>query len=182
MSKEPIDHWLDDVQFENFRLSFKPTALHLELLRAEIQRMESMTVTEEGSGDLQRTVSRLDCLKQDLISLQNYGGLVARLVEIRDRMREQGVAAFRPEEANEIYDDCHSWIQVVKHQQRSRQHANLAYMRRFWPIADQARRRQMVRLFATYGKNRLLWGAFYFGFSAPIKLARWTGRTNTKLK
>lgn len=176
MSKEPIDHWLDDVEFEDFRLSFKPTALHLELLRAQIQRMESMPVTEEASGDLERTISRLDCLKQDLKTFQDLSGVFSRLEKMRDLLREKGVVAFRPEEALEIYDDWLSWLQEVKHQQRSRQHVNLGYFRHFWPMADQARRRRMVGLFAAYGKKRFMWGALNFRLSAPLKTARWLSR------
>lgn len=171
MSKEPIDHWLDDVEFEDFRLSFRPTALHLELLRAQIQRMESMPVTEEASGDLERTISRLDRLKQDLKFFEDLYGIMSRLKKLRDQV-PKGVVASRPEEASEIFDDFHSWLQEVKHKQRFRKHVTLGYFRHFWPMADQARRRRMIGLFATYGKKRLMWGARIFAVSTPLKVVR----------
>ena len=180
MSKELIDHWLDDVEFEDFRLSFRPTALHLELLRAQIQRMESMPVTEEASGDLERTISRLDRLKQDLRHLQDLSGIVSRAEKVRYQVQEKGMVAFRPEEANEILDDIHSWLQELKHKQRLRQHVTLGYFTHFWPMADQARRKRMIGLFATYGKKRLMWGARKFAISTPLKFVRWVGRSYKK--
>lgn len=181
MSKENIDEWLDDVEFENFRLSLKPTAFHLSLLQREVQRMESMPVTgEEVSGNLERTISRLDCLKQDLKSFQILSEVFSRLKNLRDRVADTGFSSFRPEEALEIYDDLHSWLQEAKYEQRLRQHVNLGYFRHFWPMADQARRREMVGLFATYGKERFTWGSLNFRLSAPLKVVRWLGRIYKK--
>ena len=182
MSKDPIDQWLDDVEFEIYRLSFRPSPFHLKVLEAYIQHMESMPVNEEISVNLEATILRLNCLKQDLISLQRLNGYFEHVEKMRQQALEQGLGQWRPYDFEEVCHDFVSRLQVTKHEQRSRQYVHLANLRRFWPEADQARRKRTLGLLKPYIRQRFQWGVFNLQMSTTLKIARWTGRMLKRLR
>lgn len=176
MSRDPIDKWLDALQFENYRLSFKPHLIHAEILESQIREMESLPLDKIAGDDLDAALKRLESLKQDLASTQQLLGLAAQLRNVRDQISEKGIFNYNPEDANEILNDFHAWFEKSKIEQRERQWRNLASLKHFWPQADGARRRRMVELFATYARRRLTWGIGNFKMTIPLRIGRWAGR------
>ena len=182
MSSNAIDKWLDDLEFENYRLSFTPTRLHAQILESRIRLIESLPVTEQVDHDLVRIVKNLETLKRDLASVQELIGLTLQLRDLRDQMLQKGFLQFAPEDGVETFDGFHTWYERKKLEQRRRQRLNFAFLRHFYPMADKARKRRMVDLFATYSRRRFMWGTWNLRFGTPARIGRWASRMCTRMK
>ncbi len=176
MSRDPIDKWLDALQFENYRLQFKPNQIHAEILQTQIQQLESQPVAAIASNNLDETLHNLESLKQDLASVQHLIGLAVQLRSLRDQMREKGFLLFSPDDADEVLDGFHAYFEKMKVEQRERQWRNLASLKHFWPKADGPRRRRIVELFATYSRRRFVWGFTNLQIGTPLRIGRWASK------
>lgn len=176
MTKDPLDKWLDALQFENYRLQFKPNQTHAEILKAQIRELESQPVADIAGNDLVATLHHLEQLKQDLTSVQQLIELAKQLRNLREQMREKGFLSYSPSDADEVLNGFHAWFEKTKIEQRERQWRNLASLRQFWPEADGPRRRRMVELFATYSRRRLMWGTLNLKIGTPLRIGRWASR------
>ena len=176
MSKDTIDKWLDALQFENYRLQFKPNQIHAEILQSQIRELESRPVAAVTGNNLDQTLRNLESLKQDLASVQNLIGLAIQLRNFRDRMREEGFLLFSPGDADEVLDGFHAFFEKTKVEQRQRQWQNLASLRQFWPEADGPRRRRIVELFMMYTRRRFMWGLMNLQIGTPLRIGRWASR------
>lgn len=180
MSRDPIDKWLDALQFENYRLQFKPNQIHAEILQSQIRELESQPVAGIAGNLLEETFHRLECLKQDLASVQQMIDLAIQLRHLRDEIREKGFLLYSPTDADEVLDGFHAWFEKTKIEQRERQWRNLASFQYYWPKADGVKRRRMVELFVTYSRRRLLWGTMNLKIVTPLKIGRWASRMYKK--
>ena len=176
MPNDAIDKWLEALQFETYRLGFKPNQIHAEILQSQIQILESQPVVEIAGNDLDAKLHQLETLKQDLASVQQLIDLAMQLRNLRDQMRENGFLVYNPDDANQVLDGFHAWFEKKKTEQREMQWRNLAFFRHFWPKADLARRRRMLELLAMYGRRRLIWGTLNFRIGTPLKIGRWASR------
>lgn len=174
MSRDPIDKWLDAMQFEIFRLSPQHYAFRTELLESRIKQLESMPVTKEARTDLQQKLHQLKCLKQDLRFYRALEVSYEKMKQLKDQTR----AGFldRGQEACEVFNEIDTSIEKIKMEQRERQRQYLASLRQLWPNADNAKKRQMLKLFAIYSRRRLLIGTENILYAVPFALARWTVR------
>ena len=180
MSKDPIDKWLNALQFENYRLQFTPNPIHAKVLQSQIQELESQPVAQIDGNNLQATIQRLENLKQDLASVQQLINLATELRKLRDQMREKGFLLSNPEDTDEVLDGFHVWFEKKKIEQREEQWRNIASFKQFWPKADGPRRRRMVELFATYGRRRLKWGMLNLKIGTPLRIGRWASRISKR--
>lgn len=176
MSRDPLDKWLDALRFEIYRLQFMPNPMHAKILESKIQEFESQPVVEIAGNDFNTALQKLETLKQDFASIQQLIHLAIELRNLRDQMREKGFLMFSPNDADEVLNGFHAWFEKTKMEQRKRQWRNFAHLRHFWPKADGPTRRQMVELFATYGRRRFKWGLMNLQIGAPLKIGRWASR------
>ena len=98
MSSNAIDKWLDDLEFENYRLSFTPTHLHAQILESRIRLIESLPITEQVDHDLPRIIDNLETLKRDLASVQELISLALKIQQLRDRMLQKGFRQYTKED------------------------------------------------------------------------------------
>lgn len=180
MSKDPIDKWLDALQFENYRLQFTPNHIHVKVLQSQIQQLESQPVDEIDGNDLEATLQRLGTLKQDLASVQQLMDLATELRKLRDEMREKGLFLSPPVETDDVLDAMHAFLEVKKYEQRARQWRNLDSLRHLWPKADGPRRRRIAELLTTYSRRRFTWGMLNLKLGTPLRIARWAIRMYKK--
>ena len=177
MSEYTIDRWIHALEFENYRLQFKPNNIHVKILQSEIQVMESMPAAAAiGDGNLDQTLQNLESLKQDLASGEHIIGLAIQLRNFKDQMREKGVLQFNLDAADEILEGIQASFDKRKIEQRQRQWRNLASLRKFWPEADGPRRRRIVELLRTYTRRRFMWGLLNLQMGTPVRLSRWASR------
>ncbi len=176
MSRDPIDKWLDALEFENYRLSFWPSPNHADMLESQILELESQPIADMSGDDLDTMLQRLENLKQDLASARQLIDCALQVRNLREQMRQKGILQINPDEADEALDGFHSFFEKSKIQQRERQWRNLTSLKQFWPHADGTRRRRMANLFATYTRRRLLWGTGNLAFSLPLKIRLWATR------
>ena len=179
MSRDPIDKWLDALLFENHRLQFTPSPIHSEILQSQIRELESQPVAGFNANHVGDILRRLECLKQDLASIQQMIVLATQLRHLRDQIRENGYLLYSPTGIDRTLDAFHNWFEKTKIEHRKRQRKNFAALKHFWPTADVARRRRIVELFATYGRRRLVWGMFNLQTSTPLRIGRWAIRMLT---
>ena len=177
MSKDPIDKWLDAMEFEIFRLSSKHQPGSTELLESRIKQLGTMPVTKETRINLKQKLYQLECLKQDLqslrvlhISIQKLQQAIAQAREKRSLDRGQEV------KVREAFEKGINTFEKSKVEERERQRQHLASLRQLWPKADYARKRRMVGLFATYARRRLMIGTVNSLLVVPIGAVRWLSR------
>lgn len=176
MSENVIDEWLKSLKFENYRLEYTPKYTRAKVLEATIRNIESQPIDGAFAKDFGGTLLQLEILKKDLASMHEMNDLVERLHILRDRLREQDFLSFHPESAAQVMEGLQAWFEKKKIEQRKRQRLNVASLGRLWPNADQARKRQMVKLFVTYGRRRFAWGTLNILLSSMLRLGLWTNR------
>lgn len=182
MFRPGIDTWLSRLSFQSYRLTFLPDKYHSGLLLATIQAVESMPVTEENIDRLGITLGQLEDLKRDLASVQQLVSLAEKVANIRDQMRDKGFYHFDGDEAEEALYGISNWFEKKRIWQKHQQRVDLRMFRYYWPRADNRRKRQMVQVFATYGRRRLMWGAIRLRVATPVKVAMWATRMYRRLK
>ena len=170
MSRDPVDRWLDAMEFEMFRLSPKYDVFSTEFLESRIKQLESMPVTKGANIDLQEKIHQLKCLKQDLRSLRAQFVLAGKLQQLKDQARE---GIYRPHELYEVWNAIDTSNAKGRMEQRERQRQHLASLRQLWPNADDAKKRQMLKLFAIYSRRRLMIGTQNILYAVPFTVARW---------
>lgn len=177
MPVQPIDRWLEALKFENYRLGFMPKLSDAKVLQTEIRELESQPVAEiAGNDDFDARYFSLIVMKQDLASIQQMGELAIRLLNLREQMREKGFLVSSLDEADEIFDGFHAWVEKSKLEQRKRQWQHLRFVRLFWPKADMARRRRIAEMLAVYGRRRFRWGTLHLAIGPPARVGRWASR------
>ena len=171
MSKNPIDKWLDAMEFEMFRLK-STYEMSTEILESRIKQLESMPVTKGTRNNFKEKNHQLVCLKQDLQSLRVLESSYRKIKQAREQMREKGFhdPGLKVHEIHSKYDTI---FEKMKIEQRERQWQHLASLRQLWPKADDARKRRMVGLFAKYAGMRLGTGITNSLLVIPQKMARW---------
>ena len=170
MSKDPIEKWLDAMQFEVFRLkSFTPFST--EVLESRIKQLEPMPVTEGARINLNAKLRELKCLKQDLQSIRVLERSVRKMRQATDRVLEKTMFNVKDQciEARAKFDATHVKTKIER-MERQRQH--LASLRQLWPKADYASKRRMVGLFARYGRSRLIAGIRISLLAFPFKIVK----------
>ena len=186
MSKKytAIDQWLDELQFENYRLSFLPP--DFSSLGLQIQKYQSQPVSAVG-GNLHIALNRLETLKRDHAFLQQVEDYVSqgkRLVPYftmifnkdPSHWQQNPILRARIDENLEIFDGIVTWFDKSKIAQRERQWRHLRSLKQYWPQADEARKRRIAGLFKTYFGRRLAWGILHSALARPTKVGRWAMR------
>ena len=181
MPTEPIDKWLEALEFENHRLSFKPNVIQAEILASQIRELESQPVDTMADGDLEARLERLDALKQHLASIRQVVGFARPLYPIAHQLlelaRDRGPANWNPvKEAVEAFDRIIAWHEKTRIEQKEKFARNLVSLRYFWPQADTPRKSRMRDLFITYTWRRFSWGALNLTMTTLSKNARWASR------
>ena len=168
MSKDPIDKWLDAMQFEIFRLS-----PNTELLESRIKQLGSMPVTKGSRNNLKEKLHQLECLKQDLQSLRMLEVSTRKLQQVKAQaLGGRSLDRGQMVKVREEFDEVTNTFEKTKIEQRERQRQHLASLRQLWPKADYARKRRMVGLFATYAGRRLMIGTANSLLVVPLMIAR----------
>ena len=173
MSKDPIDKWLDAMQFEMFRHKYTNNPLSTEMLESRIKQLESMPVTKGARKNLKEKFDQLECLKRDLQSLRLLASSYRKLQQWRDQhawgMLDMEVVA-------EVHRKVDTWFVKTKIEERERQRQHFASLRQLWPKADVARKRRMVGFFATYAGIRLRTGITNSLLAIPQRFVGWLAR------
>ena len=174
---QDIDIWLESLEFEIYRLRFKPgprLSNNAWMLRSHIAQIGSLQVAALTGINLEGLIQSVDAFKQDLASLEQLMRLHAQLDDNFKEFRKLGfpMTAAGPELLKNL-DDTRAWYEQAKLVQRQRQRPHLALLRRYWPNADGPRRMRMLGLFATYGRRRFAWGAKNLQVSGALRLTSW---------
>ena len=177
MSQDPIDKWLESLEFEIYRLRFKPGSKlrnNAWMLRWHIAKIGSLQVAALTGTNLESLIHSVDAFQQDLASLEELMRLHAQLEDNMKEFRRLGfpMTAAGPELLKSL-DDTRAWFEKTKNDQRQRQQRHFASLRLFWPNANGPLRMRMLGLFATYGRRRFAWGAKNFQVSRAVRLTTW---------
>lgn len=177
MSQDSIDKWLQSLEFEIYRLRFKPGSKlrnNAWMLRWHIAMIGSVQVAALTGTNLESLIRRVDAFEHDLASLEELMRLHAQLEDNMKEFRRLGfpMTAAAPELLKNL-DDTRAWFEKTKISQRQRQERHLASLRLFWPNANGPLRMRMLGLFARYGSRRFAWGAKNLQISGAVRLTSW---------
>ena len=64
MPKDDFEKWLDELQFESYRLSFMPNDTDVAMLSSRIHELKSRPINTLAEGDLAIALQRLEALGQ----------------------------------------------------------------------------------------------------------------------
>ena len=186
MSQDPVDAWLESLEFEIFRLRFSPGSKlrnNAWMLRWHIAKIGSLQVSAITGMNLQSLIHSVDVFQQDLASLEELIRLHAQLEDQVKEFRRLGfpTTAAGPELLKNL-DETRAWFEKTKISQRQRQERHLASLRLFWPNANGSLRMRMLGLFATYGRRRFAWGAKNLQISGAMRLTSWMIRKGIDLQ
>ena len=186
MSQEPVDAWLESLEFEIYRLRFGPGSKlrnNAWMLRRHIAKIGSLQVADLTGMNLESLIHSADVFQQDLASLEELIRLHAQLEDSMKELRRLGFPMTAPgPELLKNLDDTRAWFEKTKISQRQRQERHLASLRLYWPNANGSLRMRMLGLFATYGKRRFAWGAKNLQVSGVMRLTSWLVRKSTDLR
>ena len=179
MSKHnPLDKWLDSVESEIDRIRIRPRRIQLELLRKEIQQVESQAVDELGSDHTVAQIQRLELLKQDFASVEEW--LMAQS-QLNTTVREKQSWYEVHPDTDEALASMRVWLDKTQNEHKRRRQRHIAALRQFWPKADRMQRRRMVGLFGTYTIRLMKW-SFHSQFLGKLtRIAQWSSKTMKKL-
>ena len=161
------------MQFEMFRLSPKYDYFSSEFLESRIKQLESTPVTKGAKIDLQEKIHQLTCLRQDLRSFRALVVLTGKLQQLKDQARE---GIYRPHELHEVWTAIDTSNAKKRMEQRERQRQHFASLRRLWQNADDAKKRQMLKMSAIYSRRRLMIETRNILYAVPYTVARWVTR------
>ena len=173
MSKDPIDKWLDAMQFEIFRLKSTNNPLSTEVLESRIKQLESMPVTKGTRQNLKEKFHQLESLKCDLQSLRVLESSCRKMQQLKDSYNK---GMLDVKEMAEVLHKLDTSFEKTKIEERERRRQHLASLMQLWPKADVARKRRMVGLFATYAGMSLRIEISNSVVGIPQKIARWAVR------
>ena len=176
MPHDPIDKWLESLEFDIYRLRFMPGSQlrkNAWTLRWHIAKIGSLQVAALPGMNLESLIRSVDAFQQDLDSLEELIRLYAQSEENIKEFKRLGF----PMTAGPVWlknlDDTRAWFEKTKVRQRQRQWQHLASLRLFWPNANGPLRMRMLGLFATYGRRRFAWGAKSLPVIGALRLTTW---------
>ena len=177
MSQDAFERWIESLEFEIYRLRFKPGSKlrnNAWMLRWHIAKIGSLQVSALSGKNLGSLIQSVDAFQQDLDSLEELMRLHAQLEENMKEFRRLGfpMTAAGPDLLKSL-DDTRAWFEKTKISQRLRQRRHLALMRFYWPNANGPLKMRMLGLFATYGRRRFAWGAKNLQVSGAVRLTAW---------
>ena len=176
MSHDPIDKWLESLEFDIYRLRFMPGSKlrsNAWTLRWHIAKIGSLQVAAIPGMNLESLIHSVDAFQQDLASLEQLMRLHAQLEENMKEFKRLGFPMTAGPGLLQNLDDTRAWFEKTKVSQRQRQWRHLASLRLFWPNANGPLRMRMLGLFATYGRRRFAWGAKNLQISGAVRLTTW---------